>query len=135
MKVHNNTTDESRDGSRFLDALTTIDSSEMMSQLDRGITDIISAVMDTGEKGKLTLTIEVLKSKKERQLIIKPSVKVATPSYLINSCIAYADKDATLYQDDPCQGLFDFETAPKRVVIEGGKTYQNSESQISAINH
>lgn len=116
-------------GSRFIEALTTINSLEMMRQLDSGIKDIVATVMDTGEKGKLTLSLEVIKSKKERQLIIKPSVKVQTPSYIINSCVAYADTEAMLHQDDPNQMHLDLEDAPTRVIlVPQGTDYRKSNS-------
>lgn len=126
MKVQTTKTGESSD-SRFWDAMETIGSAEMMRQLNCGITQLIEEVMETGERGKLTLTLEVAKSKKERQLLIKPSVKVTKPTAVIYPCIAYADKDATLCNDDPYQGRLDLDDVPRRVSPAAVTAYRNSE--------
>ncbi len=102
------------DGEFFFDALRDINNGDMLSQLDKGLAAVVSRVLETGDKGKLTLSLSVAKIGSERQVRIKPSIKIDTPNNLITERVLFATETGKLQKDDPRQGKLDFD-APMKV--------------------
>lgn len=102
------------DGEFFFAVLSDADAGQMLKQLDETTRKLISAVLKTGGKGKVTLSITVAKCGEERQVKITPKVDASIPRSQIRERLLYADETGRLHLNDPAQGMFDFD-APVRV--------------------
>lgn len=102
------------DGEFFFAVLSDTDAGQMLKQLDETTRKLISAVLKTGGKGKVTLSITVTKCGEERQVKITPKVDASIPRSQIRERLLYADETGRLHLNDPAQGMFDFD-APVRV--------------------
>ena len=103
-------------GERFFQALRDLHDAELLRQLDVGITELTAAVMETGGKGHLTLTVAVSKLGKERQVGVKPTLSRSIPQEETRLRLLYADEQGRFCVDDPAQGVFDFD-APRKVTV------------------
>lgn len=101
-------------GERFFQALRDLHDGELLRQMDEGVTELCSSVMETGGKGCLTLKLAVVKKGKERQLAIKPTFTKVIPQEETRERLMYADEQGRLCIDDPAQRMLDFD-APVRV--------------------
>ncbi len=109
------------DGETFFRALEDIDDGGMLHQLDEGFTRLVSAVLATGGKGKLVLTLAVDKCGSERQVRIRPAVKLTAPSDDIQGRILFASESGHLCKNDPKQKLLDLD-APQKVTRRAANT-------------
>lgn len=103
-------------GERFFQALRDLRDAELLRQLDVGITELTSAVMETGCKGHLTLKVAVSKLGRDRQVGVKPTLSRSIPQEETRMKLLYADEHGRFCVDDPAQGQFDFD-APRKVNV------------------
>ena len=105
-------------GERFFQALRDLHDAELLRQLDEGITELTSAVMETGGKGHLTLKVAVSKLGRDRQVGVKPTLSRSIPQEETRLKLLYADEYGRFCVDDPAQGQFDFD-APRKLQVTG----------------
>lgn len=120
-------------GERFFQALRDLHDSELLRQLDATVTELTSAVMETGGKGHMTLKVAVAKKGKDRQVAVKPTLTRTIPQEETRERLLYADEAGRFCLNDPSQMMLDFdaprrvenpqrrvsEDAPKRVEVKG----------------
>lgn len=110
-------------GERFFQALRDLHDMELLRQLDDTMTELCSAVMETGGKGSMVLKLAVAKKGKDRQIAVKPTVTRTIPQEETRERLLYADETGRFCLDDPAQRLLDFD-APVRV--------ENPERKVAA---
>lgn len=101
-------------GERYFQALRDLHAPELLRQLDATVTELTSAVMETGGRGHMTLKVAVVKKGKDRQVAVKPTLTRSIPQEETRERLLYADETGRFCLDDPAQRTFDFD-APKRV--------------------
>ncbi|HEY4087158.1 MAG TPA: hypothetical protein VGM43_14530 [Bryobacteraceae bacterium] len=79
--------------------------------------ELAEAIIDTGGKGKLTITLEVtpsgMQSGKVNQFEIRPNVSISKPEHAQGKSIFFVTEDGRLTREDPNQMDMEFqETAP-----------------------
>lgn len=109
------TTVDYRPGDLILESLTEISDGELLEQLDGKFRQLVAAVLETGNKGQLQLTLKVKRKGGTNQVEIAPTVKASVPDADIPARILFATEEGSLHRDDPNQGKLDLEDAPKRV--------------------
>lgn len=77
----------------------------LASEVTAAMAEVAAAVMDTGKKGKVTLTIDIgpLGKGSSRTLIVGDDVKTKVPEHDREEAIWYADDDGGLHKNDPAQ--------------------------------
>lgn len=110
-------------GERFFQGLRDLHDMELLRQLDDTMTELCSAVMETGGKGSMVLKLAVAKKGKDRQIAVKPTVTRTIPQEETRERLLYADETGRFCLDDPAQRLLDFD-APVRV--------ENPERKVAA---
>lgn len=110
-------------GERFFQGLRDLHDMELLRQLDDTMTELCSAVMETGGKGCMVLKLAVAKKGKDRQIAVKPTVTRTIPQEETRERLLYADETGRFCLDDPAQRLLDFD-APVRV--------ENPERKVAA---
>ncbi|MBR5887745.1 MAG: hypothetical protein IKZ07_05995 [Akkermansia sp.] len=113
-------------GERFFQALRDLRDAELLRQLDECITELTSAVMETGGKGHLTLKVAVSKLGKDRQVGVKPTLSRSIPQEETRLKLLYADEQGRFCVDDPAQGQFDFD-APRKVNVTSWEIFADGE--------
>ncbi len=103
-------------GERFFQALRDLHDGELLRQLDEAITVLTAAVLETGGKGHVTLKVQVAKLGKERQVGVKPTVTRQIPQEEVRQRLVWADAQGRFCENDPAQGVLDFE-APRKVLV------------------
>lgn len=101
-------------GDVIFDALTEISDGRLLTQLDEKVASLVSAVLKTGNKGTLSLSLSVKRKGGEGQVEITPSLKVNIPNKSIPARILFADEKGGLHTDDPNQRRLNLE-GPMRV--------------------
>ncbi|GAA1909199.1 hypothetical protein GCM10009737_07970 [Nocardioides lentus] len=78
------------------------------NELTEGLHDLIAAVVETGRKGTLTLTISVAPMKKDTErLLVSDLVKVSKPQPDRKESLYFADDNGNLTRNDPNQPTFE----------------------------
>ena len=74
--------------------------------------DVVNAVVETGKKGSVTVTVSVepMKSADDGTLMLTVTVAEKIPSEPVKAAIFYADDEGNLTRTDPRQAAFDFQS-------------------------
>ncbi|PYG00186.1 hypothetical protein SAMN05216184_104125 [Georgenia satyanarayanai] len=93
----------------FADWLREQQSGRTHDELSQNLRDLVSAVVDTGKKGTLTLQITVAPFDRAEgdALIVSDAVKLSLPQHDRRKSIFHADKHHNLTKDDPAALPFD----------------------------
>lgn len=84
----------------FARTLCELREGDMEREIAGDFRKVVKAVMDTGQKGKVTAVFTIA-WKKDRQLRIDLDCKPTIPKFGVDSATAYADEDGTLHRKDP----------------------------------
>ena len=101
-------------GEVFFDNLSEINEGALLTALDTKLTNLVSAVLETGNNGSLTLKLNVKRKGGVNQVVIEPKVTASIPDPTIAPRIMFADTSGALHTDDPAQGKLDLD-APVNV--------------------
>ncbi|WPX39407.1 hypothetical protein QET93_007640 [Akkermansia sp. N21116] len=97
-------------GDLFINGLSEISDGKLMIQVDEKFAAVVSAVMKTGNRGSLQITLAFKRKGGERQIEITPKIKASIPDADIPSRILFADMDSgTLHVSDPLQTTMKFD--------------------------
>lgn len=110
------TTTRPKPGDVFFDNLSEINEGALLTALDTKLTSLVSAVLETGNNGTLTLKLSVKRKGGVNQVVIDPKVTASIPDPTIAPRIMFADTSGTLHTDDPAQGKLDLD-APVKVTF------------------
>lgn len=110
------TTTRPKPGDVFFDNLLEINEGALLTALDTKLTSLVSAVLETGNNGTLTLKLNVKRKGGVNQVVIEPKVTASIPDPTIAPRIMFADTSGTLHTDDPAQGKLDLD-APVKVTF------------------
>lgn len=110
------TTTRPKPGDVFFDNLSEINEGALLTALDTKMTSLVSAVLETGNNGTLTLKLSVKRKGGMSQVVIEPKVTASIPDPTIAPRIMFADTSGTLHTDDPAQGKLDLD-APVKVTF------------------
>lgn len=102
-------------GDVFFDNLSEINEGALLNALDKKMTDLVAAVLTTGNNGTLTLKLSVKRKGGVNQVVIEPKVTASIPDPTIAARIMFADANGSLHTDDPNQGQLDLADVPKKV--------------------
>ena len=116
-------------GERFFQALRDLRDPELLRQLDCTITELTTAVMETGGKGHLTLKVAVSKLGRDRQVGVKPTLSRSIPQEETRLKLLYADETGRFCLDDPAQGMLDFD-APRKVAVTAVEVAAEGEAPV-----
>ena len=101
-------------GDVFFGGLSEINEGALLEALDTKMTSLVSAVLETGNNGSLTLKLNVKRKGGVNQVVIEPKVTASIPDPTIAPRIMFADTSGALHTDDPAQGRLD---APVKVTF------------------
>lgn len=101
-------------GEVFFDGLSEINEGALLTALDTKLTSLVSAVLETGNNGTMTLKLNVKRKGGVNQVVIEPKVTASIPDPTIAPRIMFASGDGSLHTDDPAQGKLDLD-APVKV--------------------
>lgn len=92
----------------FVSVLVDMRSGEVAADVNRKFQEMLTAVFETGAKGKLTLTIDVKPSKFAMggtviEVETTHECKVKKPELSVGRSLFFVTKDGTLSRDDPAQ--------------------------------
>lgn len=110
------TTTRPKPGDVFFDGLSEINEGALLTALDTKLTSLVSAVLETGNNGTLTLKLSVKRKGGVNQVVIDPKVSASIPDPTIAPRIMFADTSGTLHTDDPAQGQLPLD-APVKVTF------------------
>lgn len=94
------------------DILRDIRKGRPVEEATQALADVVRAVDDTGKRGSVTITLEVVPSKHggpEKTLVCK--IKTTKPNADIAPAIFFSDSDGDLHRVDPNQNEMKFEEA------------------------
>lgn len=97
----------------FLEFLNTFRRGTLIEQLDTALTDVLTAMNETGGDGSITLTLP-LKRNKGGQIECTPKVESKRPRPAVGTGIYYATEDGRLTRSDPGQMDMLDELEPRR---------------------
>lgn len=103
-------------GEVFFDNLSEINEGALLTALDTKITNLVAAVLETGNNGSLTLKLNVKRKGGVNQVVIEPKVTASIPDPTIAPRIMFADTSGALHTDDPAQGQLPLD-APVKVTF------------------
>lgn len=103
-------------GDVFFDNLSEINEGALLTALDTKLTSLVSAVLETGNNGTLTLKLSCKRKGGVNQVVIEPKVTASIPDPTIAPRIMFADTSGTLHTDDPAQGQLPLD-APVKVTF------------------
>lgn len=101
-------------GEVFFDNLSEINEGALLTALDTKITNLVAAVLETGNNGSITLKLNVKRKGGVNQVVIEPKVTASIPDPTIAPRIMFADTSGALHTDDPAQGQLPLD-APVKV--------------------
>lgn len=84
----------------FADVLTEISHGQLHERLTKELQEIVAAVAETGNDGKLTLTLNV--THEGTMVMLSGKVKAEIPKHAIPGSLFFAE-DGQLFRDDPRQ--------------------------------
>lgn len=97
----------------FLEFLNTFRRGSLIAQLDAMLSEVLTAMNDTGGDGAITLTLP-LKRNKGGQIECTPRLKAERPRAALGTGIYYATEDGRLTRSDPGQLDMLDELEPRR---------------------
>lgn len=102
---------EVQPGDSFVEVARQIDRGRKLTDLDRGIRDLVEAVKETGKKGKLTYTLEILPVPKTggEQVVLVDDVVVKPPKPEPKVALFFTTDEGRLSRNDPRQMEFQAE--------------------------
>lgn len=103
-------------GEVFFENLSEINEGALLTALDTKLTSLVSAVLETGNNGTMTLKLNVKRKGGVNQVVIEPKVTASIPDPTIAPRIMFADTSGALHTDDPAQGKLDLD-APVKVTF------------------
>lgn len=103
-------------GEVFFENLSEINEGALLTALDTKITNLVAAVLETGNNGSITLKLNVKRKGGVNQVVIEPKVTASIPDPTIAPRIMFADTSGALHTDDPAQGKLDLD-APVKVTF------------------
>lgn len=103
-------------GEVFFENLSEINEGALLTALDTKLTSLVSAVLETGNNGTMTLKLNVKRKGGMNQVVIEPKVTASIPDPTIAPRIMFADTSGALHTDDPAQGKLDLD-APVKVTF------------------
>lgn len=110
------TTTRPKPGDVFFDNLSEINEGALLTALDKKMTDLVAAVLTTGNNGTLTLKLSCKRKGGVNQVVIEPKVTASIPDPTIAPRIMFADTSGALHTDDPAQGQLPLD-APVKVTF------------------
>ena len=93
-----------------MDSLSLVRRGELIDDLNNAIAEVVQAVIITGEKGRISLTLSIGTEETKAGTIVTVNDKIATklPELSSPETRLWADEHGELFEDDPRQGkLFD----------------------------
>lgn len=124
------TTTRPKPGDVFFDGLSEINEGALLTALDTKLTSLVSAVLETGNNGTLTLKLSVKRKGGVNQVVIDPKVSASIPDPTIAPRIMFADTSGALHTDDPAQGKLDLD-APVKVTFPVADTAAGTPSKVA----
>lgn len=124
------TTTRPKPGDVFFDGLSEINEGALLTALDTKLTSLVSAVLETGNNGTLTLKLSVKRKGGVNQVVIDPKVSASIPDPTIAPRIMFADTSGALHTDDPAQGKLDLD-APVKVTFPVAATAAGTPSKVA----
>ena len=103
-------------GEVYFENLSEINEGALLTALDTKLTSLVSAVLETGNNGTMTLKLNVKRKGGVNQVVIEPKVTASIPDPTIAPRIMFADPSGALHTDDPAQGKLDLD-APVKVTF------------------
>lgn len=103
-------------GEVFFEGLSEINEGALLTALDTKLTSLVSAVLETGNNGTMTLKLNVKRKGGVNQVVIEPKVTASIPDPTIAPRIMFADTSGALHTDDPAQGQLPLD-APVKVTF------------------
>ncbi|PIV76372.1 MAG: hypothetical protein COW55_01825 [Rhodobacteraceae bacterium CG17_big_fil_post_rev_8_21_14_2_50_65_11] len=97
----------------FLEFLNTFRRGSLITQLDAMLSEVLTAMVETGGDGSITLSLP-LKRNKGGQIECTPKLKAARPRAALGTGIYYATEDGHLTRSDPGQMDMLDELEPRR---------------------
>lgn len=109
----------------FAELLTTIEQGEAHAEASRALHDLVSAVMDVGKAGVLTITVKVEPVKGNKgQVLVGVQVAAKPPKSSPGAGVFFVDDAGNLSRHDPRQMVLDglrvVEPKPARTVATPG---------------
>ena len=106
------TSEEKGEGRRtrpFADFLAEHNNGHGHAKSSELLQELVSAVVDTGKKGTMTITvsIEPMKNAENGTLLTQVTATAKIPTLPVKAAIFYADEDNNLVRQDPRQLTFD----------------------------
>ena len=93
-----------------MDSLSLVRRGELIDDLNNAIAEVVQAVIITGKKGRVSLTLSIGTEETKAGTIVTVNDKIATklPELSSPETRLWADEHGELFEDDPRQGkLFD----------------------------
>jgi hypothetical protein len=105
----------------FAELMTLLDGGTAHAEASRALNDVVSAVRDLGQKGSITIAVEIAPLKGTRhQVVVSMRVTSKPPKTEPTAGMFFVDDDANLTRNDPRQltldGLRVIEPVADRVV-------------------
>lgn len=110
------TTTRQLPGEVFFDGLSEINEGALLTALDTKMTELVAAVLSTGNNGSMTLKLTCKRKGGVNQVVIEPKVTASIPEPAIAPRIMFADSNGELHTEDPNQGLLNLD-APVKVTF------------------
>lgn len=86
------------------DMLRDVRKGQLVNQATEEMNALVRAVLDTGMKGELTITLKVKPNKNTTdQVVISSEVKTKTPRLGVADAIFFTDAEGDLHRSDPNQ--------------------------------
>lgn len=91
----------------LLEVLANCHKGKTLNQASADLREVVAACMDTGKKGKLTITIDVI-PRGDNQFEINPKIKSSKPQAVFGTALFFADDGNGLSRNDPNQAELPF---------------------------
>lgn len=124
------TTTRPKPGDVFFDGLSEINEGALLTALDTKLTSLVSAVLETGNNGTLTLKLSCKRKGGVNQVVIEPKVTASIPDPTIAPRIMFADTSGALHTDDPAQEKLDLD-APVKVTFPVAAAAAGTPSKVA----
>ncbi len=97
----------------FLQYLQDFKGGKLLVQLSEEFQDVVASVLETNNKGKLTVSFTVERNG-ENAVTIVPAVNAVRAKAGVGSAIFFTDQGGNLFRNDPRQADIEDELAKKR---------------------
>ena len=106
----------------FADVLRDLNRGRTHTELSEAMQSLVAAVVETGRKGTLTLTVTISPTGDDGAVKLTDQLAVKTPSFDRAASLFYVDDEHNLSRTDPRQlempGLRDVSAAPDPIAVK-----------------